>query len=114
MKPFGFALMMLCRNARSTHVTVHKIIIALHTTNAAFIAVIIISLNSVIKKVAHGAKIGGELNATFTVAACLGHGLFFIALIAYHFCHIVPVHFMCLCFIVAVTAHILFAATRRD
>jgi recombinational DNA repair protein RecR len=42
----------------------HEIIIALNATNAAFIAVIIISLNTVVKEVAHGAKIGGKLNAT--------------------------------------------------
>ena len=101
-------------NACATFVTMHKIIIALHATNAAFIAVIIISLNSVIKKVAHGAKIGGELNATFIVAACLRHGLPVIARSAHHFLDGVPVHFMGLCFIVAVTAHILFAAARRN
>jgi len=65
VEPFSFAQMMLCRNARSTHVTVHIVpAVALHPTNAAFIAMIIISLNSVIKKVAHGTKIGGELDAT--------------------------------------------------
>jgi hypothetical protein len=31
-----------------------------HATNAALVAVVIISLNAVIKEVAHGAKIGGE------------------------------------------------------
>jgi hypothetical protein len=64
VEPFGLTPMIQRSNACATHVTVHKIIITLHTTNAAFIAMIIISLNSVIKKVAHGAKIVGKLNAT--------------------------------------------------
>jgi hypothetical protein len=65
VEPFGFALMMLRRNARTTHVTVHIVTdVTLHATNSAFIAVVVISLNAIIKKVAHGAKIGGELGAT--------------------------------------------------
>jgi hypothetical protein len=31
-----------------------------HATNAALVAMIIISLNAIIEEVAHGAKIGGE------------------------------------------------------
>jgi recombinational DNA repair protein RecR len=45
----------------------HEIIIAHDATNAAFIAVIIISLNTVIKEVAHGTKIGGKLDATLFI-----------------------------------------------
>jgi hypothetical protein len=64
MELLGLAPMIKRSNARATHVTVHKIIITLHTTNAAFVAVVIISLNSVIKEIAHGTKIGGKLDAT--------------------------------------------------
>jgi hypothetical protein len=110
VEPFSFAQMIQGSNACSAHVTVHKIIVAFYPTNSAFIAMIIISLNSVIKKVAHGTKIGRELDAT--LKACLRDGLFFIALVAHDFFDFVPIHCMRLCFIVAVTACILFAATR--
>jgi hypothetical protein len=90
----------------------HKIIVALDATNAALVAVVVISLNSVVKEVAHGANICGELCATFIVAACLRHGLSVIALITHHLFDGVPVHFMRLSVIVTVTARILFVATR--
>jgi len=113
VKPFGFALMIKRSNARATIVAVVKLAgITLHTTNAAFIAVVIISLNSVIKEIAHCTKICGELCAT--PEACLRHGLSVIACIAHHFFHGVPIHFMRLGVIVAVTAHILFVAARRN
>ena len=67
VEPFGLTPMIQRINAYATHVAVHKIIITLHTTNAAFIAMIIISLNSVIKKITHGTKIGGELDAAFII-----------------------------------------------
>jgi hypothetical protein len=108
----GLAPMIRGRNTCAAIITMHKIIIALHTTNSAFIAVVIISLNSVIKKIAHGAKIGGKLDAT--LKACLRHGLPVIARSAHHFLDSVPIHFMHLGVIVAVTAHILFTATRRN
>jgi hypothetical protein len=44
-----------------------EIIIPFYTTNAALVAVKIISLNAIVKKVAHGAKIGGELDAAFII-----------------------------------------------
>ena len=108
----GLALMIQRSNARAAFVAVHKIIIVFYATNAALVAVVVISLNSVVKEVAHGAKIGGELDAAFIIYACVGHGLSVIALITHHLFHGVPVHFMCLCFIVAVAARILFVATR--
>jgi hypothetical protein len=73
---------------------------------------IIISLNAIIKEVAHGAKIGCKLNSTVVVAACLGNRLPFVALIAHHLFHGMPVHFMRFGVVVAVTASIHFSATR--
>jgi recombinational DNA repair protein RecR len=64
MELLGLAPMIRGRNTGAAIIAMHKIIITLHTTNAAFIAVVIISLNSVIQKVAHGTKIGGKLDAT--------------------------------------------------
>jgi hypothetical protein len=64
MELLGLAPMIRGRNTGAAIIAMHNIIITLHPTNAAFIAVVIISLNSVIKKVAHGTKIGGELDAT--------------------------------------------------
>jgi hypothetical protein len=110
----GLALMIQRSNARATRVAVHKIIIPLDATNAALVAVVVISLHSVIKEIAHGAKVGGELDAAFIIYACVGHGLSVIARGAHHFFHGVPVHFMGLGVVVAVAARILFVATGRD
>jgi hypothetical protein len=88
----------------------HKIIIPLDTTNATLVAVIIISLNSVIKEVAHGAKICSKLDTALIICAYVGHGLSVIALITHHLFDSVPIHFMGLGVIVAVAAHILLAA----
>jgi hypothetical protein len=93
---------------------VHKIIIPLDTANAALVAVVVISLNAIVKKVAHGAKVGGELDAALIIYACVRHGLSVIALITHHFFDGVPVHFMCLGVVVTVAAHMLFIATRRN
>ena len=92
----------------------HVFVAVPYTANAALVAVVVISLNAIVKEVAHGAKIGGELDAAFTVAACIGHGLSVIARSAHHLFYGVPVHFMCLGVVVTMTAHILFVATRRN
>jgi Na+-translocating ferredoxin:NAD+ oxidoreductase RnfA subunit len=92
----------------------NEIIIPFYTTNAALVAVKIISLNAIVKKVAHGAKIGGELDAAFIIAACLRHRLFFITRSAHYFFNGVPVHFMCLGVIVTVATHIHFVTTRSN
>jgi hypothetical protein len=88
---------------------VHKIIIPLHPANAALVAVVIISLNPVVKEVAHGAKVGGELDAA--TQACFGHGLSFITRSAHHFFDCVPVHLVRLGVVVAMAAHIRLVAT---
>jgi hypothetical protein len=93
---------------------VHKIIIPLYTTNAALVAVVVISLNAIVKEVAHGTKICGELHAAFIIYACVGHGLSVIALITHHLYDGVPVHFVGLSFIMTVATRILFVATRRN
>ena len=112
VETFSFAQMIRGRNTCAAILAMHKIIITLHPTNSAFIAVVIISLNSVIKEIAHGAKIGGELDATLIVAARLRHGLPVITRSTHHFFDGVPIHFMGFRIVVAVTAHILFVATR--
>jgi hypothetical protein len=91
---------------------VHKIIIPLHPANAALVAVVVISLNPVVKEVAHGAKICGELNAASN--ACVGHGLSFITRSAHHFFDRMPVNFMTLGIVVAVTTPIYVSTTRGD
>ena len=111
VEPIRLARVIPRDNARAAFVTMHTIIITLYATNAALVAVVIISLNAIIKKVAHRTKIGSKLNATCIIAACLGHGLSFIALIAHHFFDGVPIHFMRLGVIVTVTAYICFSAT---
>jgi hypothetical protein len=88
----------------------HKIIIPFDTTNATLVAVKIISLNAIIKKVAHGTKICSKLDTALIICACVGHGLSVIALITHHLFDSVPIHFMGLSVIVAVAAHILLAA----
>jgi hypothetical protein len=83
-----------------------------HSANSALVAVVIISLGAIIKEVAHGAKIGGELNAT--IKARVRHGLSFAALGAHHLFDRMPVHFMALGIIVAMTTHISFVTTWCD
>jgi hypothetical protein len=89
---------------------VYKIISPFHPANAALVAVIIIPLGAVVKEVAHGAKVGGELDAT--AKTCFGHGLPFIARCAYHLFDRVPVHFVRLGVVVAVAAHIRLVTAR--
>jgi hypothetical protein len=103
------ALMIQRRNARAAIVAVHIFAAPFHPTNAALVAVVIISLNAVIKKVAHGAKICGKRNTTGTR---LRHGLSFVASSAHHLFHSVPIHFMRFGIVVAVAARIHFVATR--
>jgi hypothetical protein len=91
---------------------VHKIGRALHPANAALVAVVVISLNPVVKEVAHGAKVGGELGATLNVAARVGHGLSFITRSAYHFFDGVAVHLVRFGIVVAMTTHIRLVTTR--
>jgi len=45
----------------------HVFAVPLDAANAALVAVVVISLNAVVKEVAHGAKIGGELDAAFII-----------------------------------------------
>ena len=91
----------------------HVVVVAFYATKSAFFTVVIISLDSVIEEVAHGAKVGREFDATVIIATRLGHGLPMVAHIAHDFFYIPSVHFMCLGIIVAVAAHICFPATRR-
>jgi hypothetical protein len=93
---------------------VHKICIALDPANAALVAVVVISLNAIIKEVAHGAKIRGELDATLNVAARVGHGLPFITLSAHHFFDGVAVHLVRFGVVVAVTAPMCLVTTWGD
>jgi hypothetical protein len=93
---------------------VEKIGIAFHAANAALVAVVVISLNAIIKEVAHGAKIRGELDATLSVAACLRHGLPFIARSAHHFFDGVAVHLVCFGIVVAMAAPMFLVTTRGD
>jgi hypothetical protein len=110
VEPVRLALMIQRRNARAAIIAVHKIIIPVHPANAALVAVVIISLNAIVKKVAHGAKVGGELGAA--MKACVRHGLSFIARSAYHFFYGVPIHLVRFGVVVAVAAHICLVATR--
>jgi hypothetical protein len=91
---------------------VHKIGCALHPANAALVTVVVISLNPVVKEVAHGAKVGGELGAT--IKARVRHGLSFITRSAHHFFDRMPVNFMTLGIVVAVAAPIHVSTTRGD
>jgi hypothetical protein len=91
---------------------VDKLVIPFHPANAALVAVVVISLNPVVKEVAHGAKVGGELGAT--IKARVGHGLSFVTRRAHHFFDRMPVNFMTLGIVVAVAAHICLVATRGD
>ena len=111
MEPIRLALMIQRRNARAAIIAVVKLTgLAFHATNAAFIAVVIISLNAIVKKVAHGAKVGGELGAA--MKACVGHGLPFIARRAHHFFDGMAIHLVRFGVVVAVTAHIRIVAAR--
>jgi hypothetical protein len=92
----------------------HVFVVPLDAANAALVAVVVISLNAVVKEVAHAAKICGELHAAFIIHACVGHGLSVIARCAHHLFDGVPVHFVGLSFIVTVATHILFVAARRN
>jgi hypothetical protein len=88
----------------------NKLIIPLHPANAALVAVVVISLNPVVKEVAHGAKVGGELDATAN--AFLRDGLLHSTRRAHHLFDRVPVHFVRLGVVVAVAAHIRLVAAR--
>jgi hypothetical protein len=90
----------------------HVFAVPLDAANAALVAVVVISLNAVVKEVAHGTKIGGELHAAFIIHACVGHGLSVIARCAHHLFDGVPVHFVRLGVVVAVAAHIRLVAAR--
>ena len=110
----GLAPMIRGRNTGAAIIAMHKSIIALDTANAALVAVVIISLNAIVKEVAHGAKISGELDAACIISACLGHGLPVITCGTHYFFDGVSVHFMRFGVVVAVAAHIRFVATRRN
>jgi hypothetical protein len=58
VKLFALACVIEQRHARGAVVTMHVFIAPFHATNAALVAMIIFSLNAIIKEVAHGAKIG--------------------------------------------------------
>ena len=89
-----------------------EVAVPFHSANSALVAVVVISLNPVVKEVAYGAKVGGELGAAAN--ACVGHGLSFITRSAHHFFDRMPVHFMALGIIVAMTTHIRFVTTWCD
>jgi len=72
--------------------------------------VVIISLNAIVKEIAHGAKVGGELGAA--MKACVRHGLPFITRSADYFFYGVAVHLVRFGVVVAVAAHICLVATR--
>jgi len=91
-------------------VAVHKICITLYATNAALVAVVVISLNAIIKEVARGTKIRGKLDAA--IKACVRHGLPFIARSAHHIFDGVAVHLVRFGVVVAVAAHIRLVAAR--
>ena len=111
VEPIRLARMIQRRNARAALIAVDKLAgLAFHATNAALVAVVIISLNAVVKKVAHGAKVGGELGAA--MKACVGHGLPRIALSADHFFYGVPIHLMRFGVVVAVAAPIYVSTAR--
>jgi hypothetical protein len=108
----GLAPVVYRVHARAARVAVHKIIIIIppDAANAALVAVVVLPLNPVVKEVAHGAKVGGELDAAAN--ACLGNGLLHSARCAYHLFDRVPVHFVRLGVVVAVAAHIRLVAAR--
>lgn len=111
MKLLGFAPMVQCVNACTARVAVDKLVAAFHPANTTLVAMVVISLYTIVKEVAHGAKIGGKLNAATFVRTRLGYGLTIIAFIAHYLFDRVPVHFMALCVVVAVTTDIHLVAT---
>ena len=112
MKLLALARVVVDRDARATCVAMHVLMFAFDPTQSALVAMVIISLGSVVEEVARRAKVGGELDAALNVAARLGHQLPHIALIAHHFFDRVSVHFMCLGIVVAVPTHVRLIATR--
>jgi hypothetical protein len=110
MKLFAPARVIQQRNARAAVVTMHVFFAPFHATNAALVTMIIISLNAIIKEVAHGTKICGELDAA--TKACVRYGLLHITLIAHHLFDRVPVHLVRLGVVVAVAAPIYIVAAR--
>jgi hypothetical protein len=101
------------RNARAAIIAVDKLAgLAFHATNAALVAVVIISLNAVVKKVAHGAKVGGKLGAAIKINACVGHGLPFIARSAHHFFDGMTIHLVRFGVVVTVAAPIYVSTAR--
>jgi hypothetical protein len=112
VKLFGLAPVGYRVHARAARVAVNKIVFPFYPANAALVAVVVIPLNAVVKKVAHGAKVGGELDAAIGVAACLRHGLLHSTRRAHHLFDRVPVHFVRLGVVVAVAAHIRLVAAR--
>jgi hypothetical protein len=112
MKLLALARVVFRRDARAASVAMHVIVLAFDTTQSALVAMVIISLGSVIEEVARRAKVGGELDAACHVAARLGHWLLHLTLIAHHLFDRVSVHFMCLGIVVAVPTHVHFIATR--
>jgi hypothetical protein len=109
---FGLAPMVCRGNARAARVAVHQLRRALYATNAALVAVVVIPLGAVVKEVAHGAKVGGELGAT--INACVRHGLPFIALSAHHLFDCMPVHLVRFGVVVAVAAPMCLVAARGN
>jgi hypothetical protein len=112
MKLLALAFVIVDRDARAAGVAMHVIVFAFDPTQSALVAMVIISLGSVVEEVARRAKVGGELDAACNVAARLGHWLSFIACSAHHLFDRVSVHFMCLGIVVAVPTHVRFIATR--
>lgn len=112
MKLLALARVVVCRDARAASVAMHVSMLAFDPTQSALVAMVIISLGSVVEEVARRAKVGGELDAACNVAARLGHWLSFIACSAHHLFDRVSVHFMCLGIVVAVPTHVRFIATR--
>ena len=106
---------MVYRDACAACIAVHVIVLAeFYTTNSALIAMVVISLNAIIKKVAYGAKVGGECNPACFIATGLRYGLALVAYGAHHFFDGVPIYVMIFGVIVAVAAHIRFITTRRN
>jgi hypothetical protein len=110
VKLFGLAPVGYRVHARAARVAVNKHGVAPDAANAALVAVVVIPLNAVVKKVAHGAKVGGELDATAN--AFLRDGLLHSTRRAHHLFDRVPVHFVRLGVVVAVAAHIRLVAAR--
>jgi hypothetical protein len=106
----GIAPVVYRVHACAARVAMHHDRRAPDAANAALVAVVVIPLNTVVKKVAHGAKVGGELDAA--INACLRHGLLHITRRAHHLFDRVPVHFVRLSVVVAVAAHIRLVAAR--